>query len=496
MKKRSKQTLSHYRLLSGKMGELLPVSCVPVIPGDTFQHHASVLVRAAPLNTPVMHPVNVRIHHFYVPNRILWDGWEDFITGGPDGMDTSSPPQLAKPADSDTGRNEVSAYMGVGATSASGNTINALPIRAYNLIFNEYYRDQDLVAERGLNNLTVANIAWEKDYFTTARPWTQKGPEIVVPIGGKAAVMGSGTNSPQLVNTSSQENYGSMRIRNELSDNRGLDTDTLVQENAQVMFRPDFPAGLYADLNSVEGGLNINEFRRAFAIQRYQEARARYGSRFTEYLQYLGIRPSDARLQRPEFLGGGSSRLNFSEVLQTSPDGASEGEVGVGDLYGHGIAGVRTNKYRRFFEEHGYVITLLSVRPKAIYNRATHREWFKKDKEDYYQQELVNLGQQAIWNEELWPDQGTERDAWGYQDRYDEYRYHPSSVSNDFLNTLNTWHLGRDLAQDTPLNEQFITCEPSDRIFQVTEGHNLWIMANQHIVARRLLPKRSRPRIF
>lgn len=484
--KRAKHTLSHYRMVTARMGDLVPVSCVPVIPGDTLQHRTSALVRVSPLNTPVMHPVNVRIHHFFVPNRIIWSGWEDFITGG---KGDGSEPQNIPLTQSDGQKKSLLTYLGI--PPLAGVNVNALPMRAANAVYNEYYRDNDLVEERDQSDRTVMKCAWEKDYFTTSRPWAQKGPEVTLPVGTAATVRGSGTTSPEW------ENLAGVSRGTTRSDTSGGDDLGLVPNNPGantdeiVRFRTGADVGLIADLADATA-ININEFRRAFAIQRYQEARSRYGSRFTEYLRYLGITPSDARLQRPEYLGGGSTRLNFSEVLQTTPGG--EGEAGVGDLYGHGIAGVRTNAYRKFFEEHGYVLTFMSVRPKTIYANGVPREFLKRVKEDFYQKELVNLGQQPVDKRELFLTAPAE--TFGYQDRYDEYRQQWSQISQDFRDTLSSWHLGRFIEGNPALNEDFITCDPDDRIYQVQSGDHLWCMVNHSIVARRLLPKRANPRII
>ncbi len=481
--KRSKHTLSHYRMVTGNMGQLMPIGCVPVLPGDTFQHSTSALVRVSPLNTPVMHPVSVRIHHFFCPNRIVFPEWEEFITGGEDGMDTTQIPTHTTLAD----KKQTLAYLGV--PPIAGVDVNAIPLRAVNEIFNEYYRDMDLVAKRSQSsNGAAMRCAWEKDYFSTARPWTQKGPEVTLPVGSSAPIFANaGLSSGNEVKVGNPDTPGDV-----WDFNSGTPTKLQVGD-------PDAGGvpNLYADLSS-STAININDFRTAFSLQRYQEARARYGSRFTEYLRYLGVTPSDARLQRPEFLGGGTTRLNFSEVLQTAPtDSSGTGEsTGIGDLWGHGIAGAKTNTYRKFFEEHGYVITMLSVRPKAIYQNGIPREFLKTTKEDFYQKELVNLGQQEVYEAELYAE--NTRDVFGFQDRYHEYRSHPSNVSQDFRDTLNAWHLARELTPGVSLNEAFIECDPSRRIFQVTDPtvDTLWIMANHHIVARRLVPKRANPRII
>lgn len=496
MRKRSKHTLSHYRLCTAKMGELYPVSCVPVLPGDTVQHHTSALVRAAPLNTPVMHPVQCRIHHFFVPSRIVWPvtedgvGWENFITGGKDGNNEVRVPTYNFNAAIDGEKKGVLQYLGVPPTS-SGVLVNALPLRATNLIFNEYYRDQDLVTERELEDNSMMRCAWEKDYFTTARPWTQKGDDVTIPING--AVIGDGGVSPSWEDITTSDDLGpTFSDFSTGGDEFGLHVK---QPGGPGEEQVGFLGGAPIGASVLGAAASVNDFREAFAIQRYQEARARYGSRFTEYLRYLGITPSDARLQRPEYLGGGTSRLNFSEVLQTTPSSEPD-TAGVGDLYGHGIAGARTNRYRKFFEEHGYIITMMSVRPKSIYVNGIPREWLKRFKEDYYQKELVHLGQQDISRREVYYQADVTTD-FGYQDRYDEYRTQWSQISQDFRDLLSSWHLGRIIDDaGATLNAEFIECDPSDRIFQVQTGDNLWCMINHHMVARRLVPKRARPKIL
>jgi hypothetical protein len=483
--KRYKHTLSNYRVQSGNMGELIPLACVPVLPGDTFQHHTNALVRMAPLNTPVMHPVNVRIHHFFVPNRIVWDEWEEFITGGEDGMSTAEIPTIQTTAEKNT------ILHRLGIPNIAGVDVSALPVRAFNKIYNEYYRDQHLVTARDEDDITIPRCAWEKDYFTTSRPWTQLGPDVTLPLGDWAPVVADDVNNQMF--TIGAPRSGAQEFN--------MLTDGDVGQNKLYLDNVNPGASgnkLGVNLSSAEAP-SVNDFRAAFSLQRYQEARARYGSRFTEYLRYLGIRPSDSRLQRPEWCGGGSTRLSFSEVLQTAPTDATGGPeeaTGIGDMFGHGIAGARTNRYRKFFEEHGFVISILSVRPKSIYLNGIPREWLKTAKEDYFQKELVNLGQQEVYQAELYAENS--RDVFGFNDRYHEYRTHPSQVLGDMRDLLSSWHLGRDLESNVTLNEAFITCDPSRRIFQIEDEtlDTLWIMANNHIVARRLVPKRANPRIL
>lgn len=482
--KRAKFNLGHTKLLSCNMGSLIPVGLTEVLPGDSFRQNTTALVRCAPLLAPPMHPIDVRIHHWYVPNRLVWSAWEDFITGGPTGTDASVFPTIT-----------TSAPLGglldfLGVPPNVDTTVSALPVRAYNLIFNEWYRDQDLMAERNvsLNSgpdttsaTSLASCAWEKDYFTSARPWEVKGPAVTIPLQGTGRVTGLGFTSPGQAGPNANRTVletGGVSVVYPASQQTGATGPTL---NVKTLGNnPDINVALSS------AGITVNQLRQSLAIQRYQEAAARYGSRYTEYLARLGIRSSDARLQRPEYLGGGRQRLSFSEIVQTGP-ATTESTDPVGTLRGHGLTAVRSNRYTRFFEEHGFVITLMSVRPKTIYANGLAKHWNRRTKFDFWQKELQHIGQQPILNKEIYVSAANPDGTFGFQDRYDEYRRAESSIAGEFRTLLDYWHFARIFASEPALNSSFVTCNPPERPFAVNSEDVLQVHVKHDIVARRLL---------
>lgn len=478
--KRSKHNLSHYNLLTCNLGELIPCGLAEVLPGDTFQHAAGALIRTQPLVAPVMHPVVARLHHWFMPSRLLWTGWEDFITGNDDTpLDTATA--------TGTGSQTLLDYLGI--DPAFAGEVNSLPIAMYNTIFNECYRDQDLTTEVGRESGTIQRIAWEKDYFTSARPWQYKDDavSIEVTLSGLAPVKGIGTSTQTFGETGITVYETGESGSTSFADATGFwgTGNVYLEEDAN---NAGFP-GVFADLSETQSGVGVDveSFRQAFALQRYAEARSRYGSRYTEYLAYLGVRASDARLQRPEYLGGAKQTISFSEVLATAEGTNTE----VGDMAGHGIAAIRTRKYRRFFEEHGYVMTLLSLRPKSMYSNSTNRLWWRSTKEDFWQKELENLSYQEIQNRELYGSAAAPTDTFGWQQRYREYREIPSTVHGEMRSALNYWNLSREFSSDPALNDTFIKCNPSNRIFADQTSDQLIVMVNHHLAARRLVSKKA-----
>lgn len=490
--KRALFNLGYTKLLSCDLGELIPVGLTEVLPGDSVQQATSALVRCSPLLAPVMHPVHVQIHHWYVPHRLIWDDWEDFITGGPLGTDASVFPTITIGGGSGAAVGSLADYLGV-PTGVNNIEVSALPFRGYALIWNEWYRDQDLQTELVIDTTSGAdtttstalqNGCWEKDYFTSARPWEQKGPAISIPLGTSAPVVGIGKGnrnfdgaSQNVYETSSGASTVSYPI-NTIIDEDFANTTYYVKGSAATNGNPQ----IFADLTGASA-ITVNALREAMALQRFEEARARYGSRYTEYLRYLGVNSSDARLQRPEYLGGGKQTIQFSEVLQTA-----EGTQPVGDLRGHGIAAMRSNRYRRFIEEHGYIFSFITVRPKTIYTQGLPKHWNRRFKEDYWQKELQFIGQDTILNKEIYAAHASPNGIFGYQDRYDEYRRSESMVTGEFRqSTLNFWHFARAFGSSPALNADFVKCVPPETPFAVPSEDVLYIMARHNIKARRLV---------
>lgn len=501
-----KHSLSNYKLATMDMGELCVVGHFEVLPADMLSLSTSALLRVSPLLSPVMHPIQVRLHHWYVPYRLLWDGWEDFITGGQDGLGGSAGafPYISAGGSGFTA-GQLADYFGI-PPGVANLEVSALPFRAYALIFNEFYRDQDLVTALGMStgsgadsttNTALAKIAWEKDVFTSARPWTQRGADIVLPLGTSADVVfptGITARGTNLYNAASagtargnlQDQGLAGGVQNlQLTNSAGGGAEQEWLESTAVV------TDAYADLSAATG-VPIIDVRRAFALQRYQEKMAQFGARYTEVLRSMGVTPSDARMQRPEYLGGGKQTISFSEVLQTA-----EGTDAVGTMRGHGISALKSRRVKRFIEEHGIVITLASLRPRSMYADGLHKMWSRRTKEDFWQKELELIGNQEILNQEVRASHATPAGTFGYAPRYYDYRSIPNTVAAEFRTSqMYDWHLARLFGSDPTLNEAFVTCEPSKRIHAVQTNDVIWGLFNHNIKARRLVGKNMVGRVM
>ena len=488
--------LSHEKKLSCNMGDLVPILCEEIIPGDTFKMNSEIMMRLAPMVSPVMHRVNVYTHFFFVPNRLVWDNWQKFITGGDKGVDQPVHPYLNFLGNNSFfGKGKLPDYMGFNVVSGttSAQRLNAIPFRAYYTIYNEYYRDQNLEDPLAFPktdgaDTTVYSIqkrAWEKDYFTSALPWTQKGGDVSIPLDTNTApvVLASGT-APNLYKnmaTGSLVNNGTNDFQNGILED-SLSSGSVMDPNGR----------LEADLSGVNIS-TVEDLRRATRLQRWLERNARSGSRYIEsILSHFGVVTPDYRLQRPEFLGGGKTPVVISEVLQTS---SSDTTTPQGNLAGHGMAVGNSHSWTKTFNEHGFVIGIMSVLPKTAYMQGVRRHFLKSDKFDYYWPEFAQLGEQPVYRKELYNNEMYNSMAvFGYQSRYSEYKYIPSSANGDFIDNLKFWHMAREFAGAPVLNSTFVKSDPTTRIFaSVDTSHKLWVQIYHNIKAIRPIPYFNSP---
>lgn len=511
--------LSHDHKLSLKMGWLVPVLTQECLPGDKWRISSSCLLRMAPLLAPVMHKAKVKLEAFFCPNRLCWDDWAEFITGG-DGFTT--PPAfpylpLAGPAQF----SGLQDYLGIPTlvgSSGFAEQISAIPFSGYQLIFNEYYRDEnlvDLIDYKLANGDNVANAtaltalrqrAWMHDYFTSALPFAQKGDPISLPIAGFSDVglnwnTGGGTAEPRwrAVDSLAFDADGVINVSNTGGNAFGNVTADQIGPNRNVLFDPD--GTLTADTSSLSAqAITINDLRRAEALQIWLEANARGGSRYTESIKmHFDVNSPDARLQRPEYIGGISNPVVFSEVLQTSATDPSDPTVTPqGNMAGHGISAGSGGAMSYFCQEHGFIHIIMSVLPDTAYTQGLARFWFKNDKFLYGWPELANLGEQSILNKELYlADDGLNDDVFGYTPRYSEYKYQSDRISGQFADTLDFWHFARIFAARPVLDEAFIQANPTTRVFAVTDDtiDHVYSHVMFNINTRRMLPRFGIPTI-
>lgn len=495
IRKRSKFNLGHTHLTSMKMGYLVPVMCQECLPGDTWQGDTKLFLRMAPLLAPVMHRLNITISTFFVPTRIIWDDFESFITGGPNGTDDSVPPTVSITPTVGS----LADHLGLPLTE-NAITVSALPFRAMSLIWNDRYRDQDLQdpvefsTESGPDDTTPTELfraAWGKDYFTTARPSPQKGPQLVLPIGEYAPVEYF-RNPLEASKVVAHATGQPTTIDHALwTSNNGI---LYPEENTGIALDID-PRGNYRVDLSQATGVDINLLRQYLAMQTMNERRSLFGSRYEDLLHYWNLPTQDSRLQLPEIISNHNSLVQFSEVLQTSQS-LTGTDTGVGSMAGHGVGASRSGRWRYFCYEHGYIMTFLTVRPQAVYTQGIERMWSRETRYDYWNPEYQHIGQRPVLSQEVYAD-GTEADkeVFGYQNQYDEYRRAKNYVSGEFKTTLDYWHMARVFENRPSLNGEFITADPTDRIFQLSEtlGDQLYVMVNNDIICKRLVDRQGNP---
>lgn len=488
--KRNKFNLSHFRLLTCNMGNLVPIMVKEALPGDSWRMMSALLARIQRLNHPLMHPVRIRVHTFFVPYTEIWDDFEDFITKGEDG--TSTPTHPVIDMQGTVAQSTLADYLGIPpATYGSTFNVNALPFRAYALIWNEFFRDQQIVTKAVIDttsgadtttNTALKPVMWSKDRLTTARSSTQLGSTVTIPLGDTARIYGANMDFD-----SNEDSGNIVQVRDAAGGSANLRLLEPGTNKVHGGSASDGTGELLVDLAQATG-VDIDDLRLAMATQKFRERMNSFGSRYVEYLRYIGVRGM-GRVNKADLLNVGSKLVAFSEVLST--DGAN-----TGTMYGHGLGAMRTRRFIKYFREHGLVMSFISTVPLPMYMQGLERMWKRSVQEDYFQHEFQHIGDQDVLNSEVYTEHTSPDGTFGYAPRYDSYRYAKSSIHGEFRSTRNTWHMARDFGSDPALNSSFIQCSPTTRVYASTTTDQMLIEVHHRIQARRMMAKYAVPRLI
>lgn len=487
---RSKFNRSHGLKTTFDSGYLVPIFVDEVLPGDTFTMDCTLFSRVSTLISPIMDNLYLDTFWFFVPERLLFDHFENMC--GQQDNPTDSTDYLFPTVKSPTGGfavGSIADYFGL-PTGVANLEVRAEPFRAYNLIYNEWFRDENLqnsvpftkADSDNYSNYTLLRRGKRHDYFTSALPWPQKGPGVELPFGGSASVVtnnndilfSSGGSLPHGSSPSSvSPTFSNVALGGRRSGySSGFVIDPSPAGNVSLnALRFGSETGLKVDLTSATS-VTINQFREAFQIQRWYERAARGGTRYTEIIRsFFGVVSPDARLQRPEYLGGSSNRIDVNVIPQTSGTTDVSPQANL-SAFAVGTNG-RGNGFSKSFTEHGWIIGLVNVRADLTYQQGVNRMWTRSTKFDMYWPTFAFLGEQAVLNKEIFA-QGTADDdgVFGYQERYAEYRYAPSQITGKFRSTyaqsLDSWHLAQKFENLPKLNPEFIVDNPPvDRVVAV-----------------------------
>lgn len=487
--------LSYEVLTTCDAKQLIPIAVDEVVPGDVFQYNVESVIRMQPLVAPILHELNVDYHYFFVPYRLLWDGFEDFITGGKDGDDDSEYPTW-EPTTAMSDEESLWDYLGFPITATPGTPLDPegfrpsmFPRSAYYFIYNEYYRDENIIDEVDykvdeVTEYGIKNRCWSKDMFAAALPWQQRGTSPALPLVGTGYADFSNSFVEQAVS-------GAPINADTTNETLYAYSGAYYNDEAVVAFNKNV-----IDLSAI-GSIDLNELRLSTQIQRWMELNARGGIRYEEFIySHFGERPGDSRMQIPEYIGGAKFPLIISEVLQTSEDGATP----QGNLAGHGISVGKKfiGKYR--VKEFGLIMGIMSIMPKAKYEQGIDRQWYKQTRFDFCFPEFVNLSEQPIYQAELFVTNNSEAEnttIFGYCGRYDEMRVKHDKVTGQFRKdhsaSLDYWNASRQFSSAPLLNESFLTSGMRNDMFAVTDEHGFLVNVGNIIKAVRPIPYMSNP---
>lgn len=482
-------------------GELIPIVFEEVLPGDTFDLNMTQFVRMNTLVSPFFDNVYLDSFWFFVPSRLVWSNWQAFCgEQGPGQVSTDYLIPTLDLTDSGTSfENEtIFDYAGLPTNvklNKTYNPINSLPFRAYNLIYNEWFRDENLIdpvevplgdGPDALSTYKLLKRAKRHDYFTSALPWPQKGPQVDINLASNSVVpveMWSRTdpntvavanwNNGVGIHFTGDINYASMysdtggdfvQRYSEANPNVGTGLRAILSPNVKYLNHSNTYGNGYANDPFVSWpSIEVNDLRQAFQVQKFYEKWARGGSRYTETLRVMfNVISPDARLQRPEFLGSGSTRINVIQTAQTSSTDSTSPQS---NLTAYGVSGATRHGFTHSFVEHGYVVGIICARADITYQQGLSRMWSRRGIFDFYWPTLAHLGEQTILNQEIYA-QGTsaDNDVFGYQERYAEYRYHPSQITGKLRSTdptsLDVWHLAQKFDSLPTLSQDFIEENP------------------------------------
>lgn len=541
--------LSHNVKLTCEMGQLVPIYVQDVLPSDRFKLSVSNIVRFAPLLAPIMSEVDVFFHFFFVPNRIIWSEWETFMTGSKNGRKLADdqvpvPPRIvfegnilnsalkngqnwANDGHAPLTHGSLTDYLGFqtfksGTTFTNGSyPLDELPFRAYYKIWSDWYRDENLIddvlpdyidnsGDRLITNGNITDVenlmqlrrrCWKKDYFTSALPFAQKGDDVLIPggisVNPDSQLFLQGTGALSLSSGSVPTNqYVDVFARfndpksGDLYVDNGNGKVGATYQSLSLLSGSQFNE--FANSGASEA--TIRELRRAFAAQKFFERRAVGGTRYIEQnYAFFGVKSSDGRLQRSEYLGGSKNPVVISQVLQTSEGTASSP---LGTPAGNAVSAGGKYVFDRSFEEYGWIVGLMSIMPKPDYIQGIPKMFLRRDIYDYYWPQFAKIGEQPIENQELYfsPTSNNNDGTFGYTPRYAEYRFRNNRVCGDFKDTLKFWTLARDFDSPQALNHSFVECNPSDRIFAVSDSassnyNHLWCEIGLNVKSLRPISK-------